>query len=557
MKKRRTIGGMKKICAVSGREFEIMNDDLIFYEKMGAPVPTLCPEERQRRRISYRNFRSLYQRKCDATGKSLISMYHAEQPFPVYENEYWCSDKWDAKTYAREFDFSRPFFDQFSELGAGVPRFSTFNVQAENCRYSNFSWLAKNCYLVFGCVRDEDCMYGHIVWDSKNCVDNLYVYRCEWCSHCVDCSDSYDLHFSTECDNCHESYFLHDCRGCKNCFACTNLRQAQYCWLNEQLTRKEYEKRLAEVRPFTHETISSGKQWLEKLRTEQCVFPPMFGVKNENVTGNHLYECAHCTQCFDAKKSENSKFLYTAYAQENCYDFSFTGGHTKFCCDILTGHFTENSKYCHAVNHAYNLEYCEFCFHCHDCFGCSGLRNSQFCIFNKQYSEKEYHALREKLIEHMKKMGEWGEFFPLENSPFAYNEAIVNEYFPLTRDEVESRGWRWRDPEQHTKYDGPAIEIPATIDGVGDEICEKILTCAVTEKNYRIQLAELEFCRRMGLPLPRVCPDERHRQRMALRCSRQLHDRECGECGEKFQSVFSSDRSERVCCEKCYLSHVA
>jgi hypothetical protein len=43
---------MQRTCAVSGQSFEITDEDLKFYEKMGVPIPTLCPEERQRRRIA-------------------------------------------------------------------------------------------------------------------------------------------------------------------------------------------------------------------------------------------------------------------------------------------------------------------------------------------------------------------------------------------------------------------------------------------------------------------------------------------------------------------------
>jgi len=34
--------------------------------------------------------------------------------------------------------------------------------------------------------------------------------------------------------------------------------------------------------------------------------------------------------------------------------------------------------------------------------------------------------------------GEWGEFFPIEMSPFGYNETIAQEYFPITQDESKN-----------------------------------------------------------------------------------------------------------------------
>jgi hypothetical protein len=73
-----------KTCAVSGAEFPIYKSDLEFYDKVSPvingvkykiPTPKLCPEERERRRMSWRNERSLYRSTCDATGRQIISMY--------------------------------------------------------------------------------------------------------------------------------------------------------------------------------------------------------------------------------------------------------------------------------------------------------------------------------------------------------------------------------------------------------------------------------------------------------------------------------------------------
>jgi hypothetical protein len=66
----------RKKCAVSGKEFPIYQSDIDFYAKISPtfngkrypiPTPTLCPEERQRRRLMFRNERKLYKRTCDAT----------------------------------------------------------------------------------------------------------------------------------------------------------------------------------------------------------------------------------------------------------------------------------------------------------------------------------------------------------------------------------------------------------------------------------------------------------------------------------------------------------
>lgn len=543
-----------KRCAVSGKEFTIRDDDKRFYEKMGIPEPTFCPEERQRRRIAYRNFRSLYRRTCDATGKTVISMYHQDQPFPIYESEYWWGDAWSASDYAQEVQEGISFLDQYYELAQKVPRLAIFNANCENCAYSNFAWMSKNCYLVFGCVRNEDCLYGHIVWDCQNCVDNLYIFRCEWCSECIDCVDCYDLHFSTECTHCSESYFLHDCRSCKHCFGCTNLRNKEYYWFNQKLTRQEYEQKMKDLQPFSQEVLEQGRTWLEKEKKEQCVFPPLFGTQIEDCSGNHLYECKNCRQSFDAKKGEDSKFLYTSYAQENSYDISFTGDRTRYCCDSLTLFECEDCAFVHSLNNCDNAYYSEFCYNCSHIFGCNGLRNKKYCILNKQYSKEEYFERKEKLIQEMKSRGEWGEYFSIKKSPFAYNEAIVNEYYPLSKEEIQEQGLLWREAEETTSYDGPNVTVPS---GAGESVdTDTIYTCSKTGKNYRVLNEEIHFYKRVRLPCSSICPDERHNLRMELRNPRKLYDHQCAECSCDIQTTYDSKRPEKILCEACYLKVV-
>ena len=76
------------------------------------------------------------------------------------------------------------------------------------------------------------------------------------------------------------------------------------------------------------------------------------------------------------------------------------------------------------------------CHHCQDCFGCIGLKNQQYCIFNKQYTKEEYEKTVAQLIKKMQADGERGERFPKEFSPFAYNESFAYFYDPATEQEA-------------------------------------------------------------------------------------------------------------------------
>ncbi|WP_225154321.1 hypothetical protein, partial [Bradyrhizobium sp. NBAIM08] len=114
-------------CAVSGQQFVISEQDLEFLERLSPkfggqrsplPPPQLCPDERRRRRMAFRNERNLYHRKCDATGKTVVSHFSPDKSVNVYSKAAWWSDDWDPHSFARPIDFSRPFFEQFAELFA-------------------------------------------------------------------------------------------------------------------------------------------------------------------------------------------------------------------------------------------------------------------------------------------------------------------------------------------------------------------------------------------------------------------------------------------------------
>jgi hypothetical protein len=174
-----------------------------------------------------------------------------------------------------------------------------------------------------------------------------------------------------------------------------------------------------------------------------------------------------------------------------------------------------------------------------------------------QYSQEEYEKLVPKIIENMRKNGEYGIFFLNTISPFGYNETVAQEYFPLTKEEVLVRGWSWHDEEEKSdQYLGPKYDIPDSISDVPDDITKQILLCEVTGKPYKIIPQELKFYREMGIPIPRKCPDQRHKERMALRNPRKLWNRQCMKCQKDIQTTYAPERPEIVYCASCYLETV-
>ncbi|MBT7736975.1 hypothetical protein HN709_04770, partial [Candidatus Peregrinibacteria bacterium] len=134
-------------------------------------------------------------------------------------------------------------------------------------------------------------------------------------------------------------------------------------------------------------------------------------------------------------------------------------GHGEFVYEGLGVEAVNNCAFNTFVSDSSDAFYSDISFHCMDIFGCVGLRSKKFCIFNKEYSKEDYADLRAKIIDHMKKTGEWGQFFPVSVSPFHYNETAANYRYPLEKERAFENGYKWKDPDPK-EYATQTYEIP-------------------------------------------------------------------------------------------------
>lgn len=558
---------MQKSCRQCGQKFEITEEDLKFYEKVSPaftgeksliPSPTLCPLCRSQRRLAFRNVRKLYHRKCDLSGKQILSIYSPDKPYTVYDHKEWWSDKWNALSYGRDFNFSKPFFKQFEELMKDVPHMNVVSDDNENCDYCNLTANGKNNYLIFESSNNEDCLYGFWLQKCTDCADTFFAHECEECYEIDNCYNCNNLKWSKNCRNCFDSSFLYDCSGCKNCFMCTNLRQKEYCVSNKQLSKEEYKKEVSKYLDGSRENLESAKKkFNEFLLTKPHRSNQIF--QSENCTGDYIQESKNCSVCFHAHLAEDCKYAEHVWRQSNNnMDVSTVGREAELVYEAInTGigafHDLFTIKCWSGTS---NLIYCMECFSSKDSFGCIGLRKNQYCILNKQYSREEYEKLVPKIIEDMKTNSEWGEFFPIKISPFGYNETEAQEHFHMTKEEARDIGAKWKDDENPNKYEGEKVVIPNNIQEIDDSFIKKILTCESCNKNYKIISQELDFYRKHTIPAPNICPDCRHMQRLNARNPNRLWNRKCDKCGKKIQTSYSPKRPEIVYCEECYLKEV-
>ncbi|MEK9159934.1 MAG: zinc-ribbon domain containing protein [Patescibacteria group bacterium] len=529
---------LQTACAHCQKNFELDAQDQAFYKEINVPHPTQCPDCREQRRLAWRNERTLYLRKCDLTGEPTLSVFSEDKPYKVYKNDHWYSDKWNPLDYGQDFDFSRPFFEQFDELLHKVPQLALSTTGNQNSDFINQAGWCKDCYLIFEADFNEKCMYSTHIGDSRDCMDGLQVMKSELCYECIDCQNGYNLRFAQDSMNCSDSWFLKNCIGCSNCFGCVNLRNQKFCIYNEQYSQEDYFKKLASF-------DLQNRTGLEKMRDDFTAYAAQFphknyhGVQTENCKGDYLYNSQNCHGCFDVSNSQDCKFVTDSRNCKKVYDMTVFGAQkgVEFCYECHeVGHGVRNLYFCDQVwDSCYELYYTKLSMqNCHHLFGCIGFRRGSYCILNKQYTKEEYEALVPRIIEHMKKTGEWGEFFPISMSPFAYNETLAEQYFPLGKEKAEALGYGWKEEAKTPIVPG----LPA---------------CDTCGKNYKIVSQEEEFYQKMKLPHPTSCSECRHKKRSALRNPRKLWDRACAQCSTAIQTSYSPERSEKVLCEACYL----
>ncbi|MCX6723454.1 MAG: hypothetical protein NT094_05360, partial [Candidatus Staskawiczbacteria bacterium] len=141
-----------------------------------------------------------------------------------------------------------------------------------------------------------------------------------------------------------------------------------------------------------------------------------------------------------------------------------------------------------------------------------------------------------------------GEYFPAEFSPWAYNETSAYEFFPISKEEVINKGYIWRDSDSR-EYEPATVSVADDIKNITDEILNGILKCDDCGKNYKIIKMELEFYRRMNIPIPYKCPLCRDRTRFKQLNPIKIFLRNCAKCNKEIQTSYSPDRPEIIYCE--------
>lgn len=552
-----------KTCKTCATEFTITAGDLEFYEKMGVQAPLWCPDCRFKRRAVWRNEKTLYKRICALCNRNVISMYHERAPHPVYCNDCWFSDKWDPKAYAMDYDFNRPFFDQLAELLAKVPQSATYSSAALgpniNSEYSNFAGANKDGYLVFNSgPSNENVSYSRGLTYCRDAFDIYFGSNAERTYEGINVHKTSGVRYAHNVNDSFDSWLLQNCSNCSNCFGCVNLRNGQYQFFNEQLSKEEYAVRVAEI-VGSYAKLEEAK---EKFSAHVLKYPRRENqnLKTVNSSGNYLLETKDCDMCFEVEGAENVKYDFSSKDIKDSMDVLGHGRKAELMYEavgagigqrIIATWWSENStniEYSFAITGSVS-----------DCVGGVALKNAKFMILNKQYEEAEYRKVREHIVNELKSLGIYGSFLPPQYSFFAYNETVGQDNMPMTKEQAIAEGFKWEDnlPETKGKETLIAENIPDHITDVEDSILNETLACTNCSRNYRLTKAELTLYRDLSLPIPRHCWQCRFQGRIKRRGPMKVFDRTCAKCNKVIKTSYAPDGPDIVYCESCFQAEVA
>ncbi|MEI8174528.1 MAG: hypothetical protein WCG28_01095 [bacterium] len=552
---------MKQECKRCRQNFILDSDDLGFYKKMKVPTPKVCPDCRFKMRAMFRNETTLYSgRKCVLCDKAVISIYNPKSPYTIYCYDCFYSEKWDPKDYALNYDESRTFFEQFGELLIKVPKInlgiSTGSGPNINSEYSNMAGGCKNCYLAFNTSPAEDLLYSRGVRDGKDSCDIYFGTKFERCYESINVQESFGIFYSQNVVGSMDCAFVLNGRGLMNCFGCVNLNNKSHYFLNKPMKVGEYNKKVNEILG-SYKKIEEFKKEFEKFILS---FPMREhnNIKTVDSTGNYLFQCKNVKDSFEVTGAEDCRYLFSTKGAKDSIGMIGYGTQSERLLEVVAGGYSSNiigsfwPENCREIINSFDLR------NCTNCVGCDALRNSEYSILNKQYKKEEYERLREKIIKELTDQDLYGLMIPPELAPFAYNESIAQDNFPLTKDEAISQGFRWEDDIQKTegKETLQPEEIPDHIKDVSNSITDKILRCIDCSRNYKIIKQELLFYRKMIIPIPKKCFYCRHQDRIIKRGPYKFWNRNCAKCQKEITTNYAPDRPEIVYCEKCYQQEV-
>lgn len=567
-----TLKPFKKACLQCGLVFDIFAQDIEFYKMLRVPPSSYCPACRAKRRHAfYPRLYDFFKKPCSAPNhtEDVISVYPADSPVKIYDLDFWYSDFWDPCAYQKEL-IPEKVLEQFKDLALEIPHAAGIRgTRLTDCFYTIGGLDSNNCYYATTPASSEGIYYSFIIVASKDSMDCSDSKNLELCYEVIDSKGCYNCSFLQDCTGCLNSDFLYECHNCSNCFACANLRNKQYHFFNQPLSKDEYFLRRKNYFLGNRKVLQQVKKEFEEKFLKTALRRSLWTQNVITSLGHKIENCNNCYYGFGAYGKENENIRYCEEFQyvKDIMDVSGTS-FSSYAYDTAAVIRSSNVKMGFWITNSLEIEYSMFCDNCHHCFACFGLKNKEYCILNKQYQKEEYWHLVDIIKTGLLKQGEYGEFFdPKVFRFYPYNNTMAFLSFPKSKDETKQEGYLWAEREKWSKESNGSDPnvfftpdgLPEDIKDVRDDILDKVIVCEVSGRPFKFVKRELDFYRKKGLALPTRHPYQRLIDRAQKQEGRySLYPFLCPKCHKSTHTIYSPEAQSRynIYCEDCYLKEV-
>ena len=236
----------------------------------------------------------------------MISRYHPESQYTVYNHKHWWSDAWNPLEYGATYNLSRSFFEQFHELQKRVPRTSLILPgDNENSDYANDTASAKNCYMVTNGWLIENCYYSYAAcFGTRDCMDCNWIVASENCYECCESEKLFDCQYVTGSRNCQHSQYCRDIDGLSYCFGCVGLVNAKYHLFNIPLEKEEYIQEVTRIMQME----KSARESYIAIEMSKLPALPDNNIGCEDCIGNTLRNCKNLRFCYNMFEATNCSY---------------------------------------------------------------------------------------------------------------------------------------------------------------------------------------------------------------------------------------------------------
>lgn len=171
----------------------------------------------------------------------------ANKQFHIFNVPY-SKEEYDIKVTALKARGTQQLQSDFEVLlSKTIRKYATIS-SCDRCT-GDYLIRCKNCHEVYGAKDTEDCTYVVEPMVVNNLYDDTFSgNNCSYSIETIGCESSSHLKYCFSCrSQSSDLSYCHFCIASHHCFGCIGLRDKEYCILNKQYTREEYEKLVPQI----------------------------------------------------------------------------------------------------------------------------------------------------------------------------------------------------------------------------------------------------------------------------------------------------------------------